>query len=103
MPDLSQAKPFNPSLHFSEVHAHKLYRYLQRGIYYDAQGSPIGVQPKNPAVAAGVRKLNAGSKMNKAAGQLKLPSEVKVGAVPDAVIEVRKENAEAAAAEDLLA
>lgn len=97
---LSDAKPFNPDRDYSEVHAHKQYRFLQDGIYYDHQGNPVAEQPKPPTVRRGVKRLHEQGQQTKAA--LDMEGMEQIGAVPQTIADVRKENAQAAAAEDLL-
>ncbi len=98
---VTNAKPFNPDKQYSEVHAHKVYSFLQNGIYYDHQGNPVAEQPKPPTVRQGVKRLRQQGPQAKA--NLDLEGMEAIGAVPQSVADVRKENAQAAAAEDLLA
>jgi len=94
------APAFNPDKPFTEVHAHKKYRFKQNGYYYDPQGNPVAEEPKPPKVRMGVKKLRKGE------GKQVRPDlgldELHVGSLPDAVAETRQENARARAAEDLL-
>ncbi len=104
MSELIDAKPFNPDKPYSEVQAHKEYRFKQNGIYYDHLGNPVAEEPPTPSPTAGVRRLNASqSTGNMAAAQLNLSNDIQVGSVPDTIAQARRENAQAAAAEDLLA
>lgn len=104
MNDVNNAKPFNHEKPYAEVHAHKVYRFKQNGFYYDHLGNPVAAEPVQARPTAGVRKLNAAQRAgNAAASQLNLSNEIKVGALPQTTADARRENAIAAAAEDLLA
>ena len=96
---VNNAKPFNPDKQYSEVHAHKVYRFLQNGIYYDHQGNPVAEQPKPPKVRQGVKRLH---QQGPQGPNLDLEGLETIGSVPQTVADVRTENAKARAAEDLL-
>lgn len=98
MSNLEGAPAFNPAKDFTEVHAHKKYRYKQGGIYYDPQGNPVAKEPEPPVVRAGMKKLRKGITVKP---DLKMDG-LHVSALPDAIAETRQENVRARAAEDIL-
>ena len=98
MSEIDNAPALNPEKDYTEVHAHKEYRFKQNGYYYDHQGNPVAKEPDPPKVRMGVKKLRQGKQVKP---DLQLDQQ-HIGSLPDAIAETRAENTRARAAEDLL-
>lgn len=97
---LANAPKFDPDKDFAEVHGHPLWRVLQNGVYYDNRGVAVEAQAAPPRVKQNIDELIKRGRDK--APDLNLDNATTIGSVPTQVAVARKENAQAAAAEDLL-
>lgn len=102
---LDSAVPFDPYERYTEVHSHKVIKFCQNGIYYDAVGNAVSVKPEKPKVRLGIKRLREGIDGNKIHDSLPRNSHRVVGAtsnhkLPPNVVKAQIENQRARMAEE---
>lgn len=100
---VANAEPFDERKEFTNVHGHKVFRYLQKGIYYDTSGAAVGAQPDVPKAMRANRKAGRKSDNKRPKAPVSPATKTVIGKqAPDPGMEATRENQRAAAAEDIL-